>query len=298
MYFPMKNILSYKYHIGEKSATLLMVLTALLWSLGGLLIKMVDSHPLAISGLRSAIATVFILLIIRKPHFTWSFPQIAGAISFSSTVIMFVLATKFTTAANAILLQYISQLLIISVLGMWLLKEKTRPLDVIAIAFIFGGLVLFFMDNLSAGGLMGNIFGLIAGISFGFVFIFARMQKEASPLEMILLGNILTAIIGVPFTFVQPPDTSGWIGILLLGVFQLGIPYILYSIAIKHITALEAVLTSTIEPILNPTWVFLVLGERPGTWAFIGGLIVIVTVIIRGILSNLWHPKHDGRNIP
>ena len=271
-----------------------MVLTALLWSLGGLLIKMVDCHPLAISGLRSAIATVFILLLIRKPHFTWSFPQIAGAISFSSTVIMFVLATKFTTAANAILLQYISQLLIISVLGMWLLKEKTRPLDVIAIVFIFGGMVLFFMDNLSAGGLMGNIFGLIAGISFGFVFIFARMQKEESPLEMILLGNILTAIIGVPFTFVQPPDTSGWIGILLLGVVQLGIPYVLYSVAIKHITALEAVLTSTIEPILNPTWVFLVLGERPGLWAFIDGLIVIVTVIVRGILSNVWHPKHGG----
>jgi drug/metabolite transporter (DMT)-like permease len=292
----MKNILSDRYHIGEKSATLLMVLTAVLWSLGGLLIKMVDCHPLAISGLRSAIATVFILLLIRKPHFTWSFPQIAGAICFSSTVIMFVLATKFTTAANAILLQYISQLLIISVLGMWLLKEKTRPLDLIAMAFIFGGMVLFFMDNLSTGGLMGNIFGLIAGISFGFVFIFARMQKEESPLEMILLGNILTAIIGVPFTFVQPPDTSGWIGILLLGVFQLGIPYVLYSIAIKHITALEAVLTSTLEPILNPAWVFLVLGERPGLWAFIGGLIVIATVIVRGVLSNVWHPKYDNRN--
>ncbi len=257
---------------------------------------MVNCHPLAISGLRSAIAVIFILFLVRKPHFTWSFPQIGGAIAFSGTVIMFVLATKFTTAANAILLQYVSQLLIITVIGMWILKERTRLIDVIAMVFIFGGMVLFFLDNLSAGGLMGNIFGIIAGISFGFLFIFARMQKEGSPVETILLGNILTAIIGVPFTFVQFPDTSGWIGILLLGVVQLGIPYVLYSIAIKHITALEAVLTSTIEPVLNPTWVFLVLGERPGAWAFAGGLIVIVTVIVRGILSNIRRPKSDEWN--
>jgi drug/metabolite transporter (DMT)-like permease len=209
---------------------------------------------------------------------------------------MFVLATKFTTAANAILLQYVSQLLIITMIGMWILKEKARPMDVIAMVFIFGGMVMFFLDSLSAGGLMGNIFGIIAGLCFGFLFIFARMQKEGSPIETILLGNILTALIGVPFTFVQFPDTAGWIGILLLGVVQLGIPYVLYSIAIKHLTALEAVLTSTIEPILNPTWVFLVLGERPGAWAFAGGLIVIVTVIVRGILSNVRHTNKDSRN--
>jgi drug/metabolite transporter (DMT)-like permease len=291
----MQNMLSDQHRMSDKSATLLMVVTALLWSLGGLLIKMVNCHPLAISGLRSAIAVIFILFLVRKPHFTWSFPQIAGAISFSSTVIMFVLATKFTTAANAILLQYVAQLLIITVIGIWMLKEKTRLIDVIAIVFIFGGMVLFFLDNLSAGGLMGNIFGIIAGISFGFLFIFARMQKEGSPVETILLGNILTAIIGVPFTFVQFPDASSWIGILLLGVVQLGIPYVLYSIAIKHITALEAVLTSTIEPILNPTWVFLVLGERPGQWAFVGGLIVIVSVIVRGILANVRRAKSNGR---
>jgi drug/metabolite transporter (DMT)-like permease len=289
----MISILSGNKDISHKSATVLIVITALLWSLGGLLIKMVDCHPLAISGLRSAIASIFILLLVRSPHFTWSFPQIAGAISFSGTVITFVLATKLTTAANAILLQYVAQLLIVTLLGIWLLKERTTLRDVIAMLFIFTGMVLFFFDNLSPGGLMGNIFGVAAGICFALLFIFTRMQKAGSPIETILLGNILTALIGVPFTFVQWPDASSWAGILLLGIFQLGIPYILYSIAIRRITALEAVLTSMLEPIMNPIWVFLVLGEKPGKWAFIGGVIVIVTVIVRGILST-WSQQDHG----
>jgi len=296
MYFHTMNIFSDKYNVSHTSATILIVIAALLWSLGGLLIKMVDCHPLAIAGIRSAVASVLLLLLIRKPNFTWSFPQIAGAVSFSSTLIMFVLATKFTTAANAILLQYVAELLSVTLLGVWLLKEKNRLVDMISIVFVLGGMTLFFLDSLSAGGLMGNIFGLIAGISFGFLFIFARMQKEGSPIEMILLGNILTALIGVPFTFVQPPDTSGWIGLLLLGTVQLAVPYVLYSIAIKRVAALEAVLTSTLEPIMNPTWVFLILGEKPGKWALIGGSIVIVSVIVRGILSNVLRPSHDDRN--
>jgi drug/metabolite transporter (DMT)-like permease len=290
----MISVLSGKNNISHKSATVLIVITALLWSLGGLLIKMVDCHPLAISGLRSAIACIFILILIRKPHFTWSFPQIAGAISFSGVVIMFVLATKLTTAANAILLQYVAQLLVVTLLGIWLLKERVRLRDIVAMVFIFAGMVLFFFDNLSAGGLLGNIFGVIAGICFALLFIFTRMQKAGSPIETILLGNILTAVIGVPFTFVQWPDASGWTGILLLGIVQLGIPYVLYSIAIRRITALEAVLTSTLEPIFNPMWVFLVLGEKPGTWALAGGVIVIVTVIVRGILSNRSRPDRDN----
>lgn len=280
----MKHMLSGQYNVSHTAAIVLIVTTAVLWSLGGLLIKLVNCHPLAISGLRSAIACVFLLLLIRKPHFSWSLPQIAGAISFSATVITFVLATKLTTAANAILLQY-SAPIYVSLLGIWLLKEKVRLLDVITMVFVLGGMVLFFLDSLSAGGLLGNIFGLIAGISFACFFIFTRMQKNESPVETILLGNMLTALIGVPFTFVQFPDASGWVGLLLLGVVQLGIPYVLYSIAIKHVTALEAILTCTLEPILNPLWVLLVIGERPGQWALIGGLIVIVAVTARGIIS-------------
>jgi drug/metabolite transporter (DMT)-like permease len=280
----MKNILSDQYTVSHTTATILIVATALLWSLGGLLIKMVDCHPLAIAGLRSAIASVFLLILMRRPRFTWSFPQVAGAVSFSATVITFVLATKLTTAANAIVLQY-SAPIYVSLLGIWILKERVWLRDIVAMVVVLGGTVLFFLDSLSANGLYGDIFGVVAGISFACFFVFTRMQKEGSPIETILLGNILTALVGVPFTFVQFPDISGWLVLLLLGIVQLGVPYVLYSIAIKRVTALEAVLTCTLEPILNPLWVFLVIGEMPGKWAWIGGLIVIAAVTVRGILS-------------
>jgi len=261
-----------------------MLATAVLWSLGGLMIKLVDCHPLAIAGVRSAVASIFLLILIRRPHFTWSFPQIAGAISLAATFITFVMATKFTTAANAILLQYTAPIYV-SLLGLWLLKEKVKLLDIITMVLVLGGMVLFLIDGLVVGGLAGDLLGIAAGVSFACFFVFTRMQKHESPINTVLLGNILTALVGVPFITLQYPDLYGWIDIALMGIIQLGIPYALYSIAIKRITALEAVLTSAIEPILNPLWVLLVLGEKPGQWALAGGLIVLVSVTVRGIIS-------------
>lgn len=280
----MMDKFSGKSTISHTNAILLMLATAALWSLGGLMIKMVDCHPLAIAGIRSAIACIFLLILIRRPRFTWSFPQIAGAISLAATFITFVLATKLTTAANAILLQYTAPIYV-SLLGIWLLKERVRPLDIITIVLVLGGMVLFLIDGLVVGGLTGDILGIAAGISFACFFVFTRMQKNESPIETVLLGNILTTLVGVPFITMQYPDLYGWIDIVLMGIIQLGIPYALYSIAIKRISALEAVLTSTIEPVLNPLWVLLVIGEKPGQWALVGGLIVLISVTVRGIIS-------------
>jgi drug/metabolite transporter (DMT)-like permease len=105
--------------------------------------------------------------------------------------------------------------------------------------------------------------------------------------ESVLLGNILTALIGLPFMFQGTPSSSSWIGLILLGVFQLGLSYALYTTAVKHITALEAVLIPVVEPILNPVWVFLVIGEAPGRWAFLGGAIVLAAVTGRYVVSAL-----------
>ena len=114
-----------------------------------------------------------------------------------------------------------------------------------------------------------------------------RMQKDGSPLESILLGNFLTAVIGLPFLFGSVPNASGWIYLVILGVIQLGIPYLLYSKAIKHVTAMEAILISLIEPLLNPVWVFLLLGEAPGPMALLGGFIVLAAVTLKCIIAAL-----------
>lgn len=273
-------------------ALLLLAITAILWSLGGLLIKSVDTNPLAIAGSRSAIAVVLFLLVLKKPKITWSRAQIGAALAYAATSILFVTATKTTTAANAVLLQFTAPIYV-ALFSAWLLKERTKLLDWITIALVMGGMVLFFLDNLSTKSLLGNSIGAASGVSFALFIIFMRMQKDGSPLESVLLGNILTAVIGLPFLHQSVPDVSGWIYLLILGVVQLGIPYILFSRAIKHVTALEAILIPVIEPLLNPLWVFLMLGEAPGLLAIIGGVIVLLAITIRCILAALPPPTEE-----
>ncbi len=261
-------------------AIIYLIITAVLWSLGGVLIKSVKWNPIAIAGARSAISSLLIIAYIRKPRFTWSSDQILAAIFYAGTVILFVSANKLTTAANAILLQYGAPIYV-AILGSVILKEKTTLADWITIAVVIFGMFLFFLDELQPGNLFGNIVAILSGIAFALYIIFMRKQKDESPIESTLLGNILTAIIGLPFMLNSSPTGSSWIGIILLGTVQLGLSYILYSIAIKEVTALEAILIPIIEPILNPIWVFLVMGETPGRWAFIGGSIILISVILR-----------------
>lgn len=280
---------------GERyKAIALLVITAVLWSMGGLLIKLINWNPIAIAGVRSAIAALLILIVIRKPKITWSFNQIGGAIAYAGTVILFVMANKMTTAANAILLQYTAPVYV-AIFGAWFLKEKVKWIDWVTIFFVIGGMLLFFIDRVSAGGLAGNIIAIISGIFFAGTAMFMRKQKNESPLESIFLGNVLTALICSPFMFGSMPDASSWAGLLILGIVQLGISYILYSIAIKNVTALEAVLVPVIEPILNPIWVLIVMGEKPGVWSLVGGFIVLFFITARCVIATLKETgKGDG----
>jgi drug/metabolite transporter (DMT)-like permease len=146
-------------------------------------------------------------------------------------------------------------------------------------------MVLFFVDSISAKGMIGNIIAALSGVAFALFTIFMRMQKEGSPVESVLIGNVISAVIGVPFLFSSMPDTKGWFCLVLLGLVQLGLPYILYSKAIKHVTAVEASVIPILEPVLNPVWVFMLLGEKPGALAIIGGVIVIAAITGRCLIS-------------
>lgn len=261
-----------------------LVVTAILWSSGGLLIKWISWNPIAIAGMRSAIAALVLLVALRRPHITWSSAQIGGAIAYAVTVILFVLANKLTTAANAILLQYTAPIYV-ALFGAWFLGERATRLDWITIFVVIGGMALFFLDDLTIGGFWGNVCAISSGVTFACVVLFMRKQKNDSPLESIFLGNILTALVGFPFMFEAMPSASSWTGLILSGVLQLGLSHVLYAAAIKHVAALEAILIAVIEPILNPLWVFLVVGEAPGPWAFLGGFVVLVSVTIRYVVT-------------
>jgi len=268
----------------RSKAILFLLLSAILWSSGGLFIKMVSWNPVAIAGFRSLIAMMVIVAYVRHPRFTWTFPQIGGAIAYAVTVTLFVIATKLTTAANAILLQYTAPVYV-AFLGAWVLEERPQWFDWLTIGMVLGGMALFFIDHLVPGSLLGNILAILSGVSFASFVLFMRKQRNESPFETVILGNLLTGLIGLPFMFGSMPDARSWIGLFFLGVIQLGLSYVLYSKAIKHVTALEAILVPGIEPILNPIWVFLILGERPGKWALIGGFIVLISVTLRSLIA-------------
>lgn len=263
-----------------------MIVTALLWSLAGLAIKSVEWNPMGIAGARSAIAAIVLLVANGTPGFNWSFPQVGGAITYAGTVISFAFANKLTTAANAILLQYTSPVWI-ALLGAAFLGERATWKDWLTIATVIAGMTLFFADDLTQTSLIGTIIAISSGFFFGSLTLFLRKQKKESPMETVLLGNILTALICVPFMLGSSPGSRGWLLLMLSGVFQLGVPYILHATAIKHVPALDAVLITAIEPILNPLWVLLVFGERPGRWALAGGAIVLASVTVRGILAAI-----------
>ncbi|MEP6810512.1 MAG: DMT family transporter [Chthoniobacterales bacterium] len=272
---------------------LLLLLAALCWSLGGVLIKSIDWPPMAVAGGRSAIAIPLLLLFTGRPQFTFSFAQIGGAIGYALTVVLFVFATRMTTAANAIFLQYTAPIYV-ALIGRWYLKERALRIDWLVIAVALGGIALFFMDRLTVAGFWGNIVALGSGLAFASVAIFLRKEKAGSPLTSILLGNILVALAGFPFMF---GNSLGWGDgwrLLLLGTIQLGLPYVLYATAIKQVTALEATLIPLLEPILNPLWVMLALGERPGSWAILGASVVLVAVLARGVVMVVNRPRSNA----
>lgn len=269
----------------RRQAILFLIIASVLWSLGGLLIKLVQWNPLAIAGMRSAITALVLWIYLRRPNFHWSPAQIGGGVAYACTVILFVLANKLTTAANAILLAY-SAPIYVALFGAWFLGEHTRRLDWFIIAIVIGGMALFFLDDLSGGGWWGNICAMLSAIAFAWVVLFLRKQKDGSPFESILLGNLMAALIGTPFMFASMPDARSWLGLILLGVFQLGLSYILFTAALKEVSALEAILIPVLEPLLNPLWVLLFVGETPSAWACVGGLLVLLAVTARGILST------------
>ena len=268
----------------RRQAIFFLVLTALLWSSSGLLIKIMGWQALSILSARSMIAIVVFWVYLRHLKFRWTHLQVAGAIGYAGAQMLFIMATKLTTAANAIFLQYTSPIYII-LLGYWWLGERPQPADWISLFVIFAGLLLFFGDHLSFNGFSGNVLAALSGVAMAVMVLCMRRQKDGVPAHTVLLGNILSALIGLPF-LLQEVWTLSSLGIVsYLGTFQIGLSFVFYSIAIKHVPALESTLILSIEPILNPLWVFLVIGEAPGRVALIGSMLVFGAVTARAMIS-------------
>ncbi len=275
----------------HRRALFLLAVCGLWWSTGGLLIKLVTWHPIAIWSARSAFCAL-LLWTVRRPSLRGiARMEWGAALALAATTGCFIVANKLTTAANAILIQY-SAPIWIALLGRWFLGERASRLDWITIALVLGGIVLFFADELAPGHAAGNLVALAAGVAFAFSTMTLRRvavdHPEIDPVRPVLLGNALAAVLGAPFLFIggPPPGAGGWAALVALGFVQQGAAYLAFTWAIRHATALEAMLIPIIEPILSPLWVALAIAEIPGPWALVGGAIVVGSVSLRAALAR------------
>ena len=258
---------------------------AFFWSTSGLFIKLLDWHPVVISGTRSFLAAVF-LLVVRlisppaklkneSPLVFW-----ASGFIYAFTIFTFVIANKLTTAANVILLQY-SAPVWAAILGWALAKEKPHWEHWAALVFVMGGLLLFFRGSLDSGAVLGNTLSIISGVLLGAHYVFLRMLKNVDSRDALLLAHLITAALSLPFVILYPPSftVSTVLAILYMGFLQMGLASLLLSYGIKRITAIQAMLTAILDPTLSPVWVFVITGERPSLSALAGGVIIISAVV-------------------
>jgi len=259
---------------------------ALLWSSAGAAIKRCALDGWQIAGGRSAVAGLFFLLAVPAARRRPTRALLATAAAYALTVVLFVNATKLTTAANAIFIQSTAPLWVL-LLSPWLLRERPTRAELLAVPVFGGGMALFFLDELSAGQAFGNAVALASGVAFGFCIVGLRRLREEGPAAL-AWGNLLAAAMSAPFAFSGPFPTPLDAGLVLfLGVFQLGLSYLAFSRGLLGTPALEASLLALLEPVLNPVWTYLVAGERPGPWALAGGAVVLAATAWRTVAPTV-----------
>jgi drug/metabolite transporter, DME family len=267
-------------------ARLSLLAAAVLWSTAGAAIKLSALTGWQIAAGRSLVAGAFVLLFFPEARRLPTRRVLLVAVAYAFTVVLFVLATKLTTAANAIFIQDTAPLWVL-LLSPWLLRERPTRSELLAVPIYMLGLGLFFLDDLSAGQRLGNWVALASGVAFALSIVGLRLVSTAGT-SALAWGNLLAALMALPFWGGGPALRPADLGLLLyLGIFQLGLAYVLFSFGLRGTPAVEASLLVLLEPVLNPIWSFLLTGERPGPWALAGGAIVLAATAWRTLAPVL-----------
>lgn len=267
----------------ETIGTIEMLVCALLWSIAGIFMKLIPWNGFAIAGMRSLIAglTMLTYVLIKGYKLVINKKTLTAGLFTGLVYTCFTVANKLTTAANAIVLQFTSPVFIV-VFSALIFKQRIRKRDLSVVVLTLLGIALFFFDQLKPGYVAGNFVAIAAGLFMALMFIFVGDLEPEARFSAIILGQGLTFLIGLPFMLryglsFTPAITAS---ILTLGIFQLGISYILYVKASKYCPPLACCLLGALEPLLNPVWVAIFDGERPGIWTLIGGVIVVASITV------------------
>lgn len=257
---------------------------AIIWSTGGLFIKWTSLSGLELSFGRSLCAAITVALFTRREGFGLNRVTALASLLYAALLLLFVLATKETTAANAIFLQYTAPVYVL-ILEPVLYKEKFRQRDLLTVVACVMGMSLFFVGKLRPQDVTGNLLALASGVCFACYFLLLRhsRSRDVNRASSVIYGNVLVVLIAAPagLATLSNINLHDALSVLYLGVVQIGLAYTLFTLGMaRGIRSLDAGIVGYIEPVLNPIWVFLVIGERPSKWALLGGLIIVSAVVV------------------
>src|SRR5688572_20754455 len=265
------------------------LIAVLIWSTGGLFIKLTTLDAYQVTFYRSLFAGITVAILTRKQGLKIDLFGVMTSIIYATLLFLFVWATNKTTAANAIFLQYTAPIYIL-ILAPFVIGEKFHWRDLVTVVFCIAGMSLFFVGKLEVSDYQGNIAALLSGVFLGLYIMLLRHRRAEgfNPAVAVIYGNFLLALLTLPsgLTAIPVMVPMDWVAVTFLGIVQIGISYVLF---IKGVTGgtrpLDASIIGFIEPLLNPVWVFLFVGERPSNWALLGGIIIITTVAIHTLIQ-------------
>ena len=270
----------------NRKGTLLILFSAISFSLGGLLVKLIPWQALSISSGRCIFSSIVIGLFIyfSKYKLVINKTTIIGSIFVSLMMFAYVYSNKLTTAANAIILEYTAPIFIV-IFNFIFFKKKPTKADIFVIIAVIVGIVIVFIDGLKYGSLLGNIVALISGVFYALSMMLNSFEGGDS-LTSVFLGHCLIAIAGIPFIF-QETDFSSNTLILVtcLGIFQAGLGYALMALGTKYCNPLNAIIVASVEPILNPILVSIFYKETVTLNSILGAVIVIMAIVIYNVIQ-------------
>ena len=269
-----------------RKGTVCVALSAVLYSLGGICIKLIPWNGMSINGARTGIALVIFAAYLMATRHPLRFNRwvLLGSLCTFGTNALFSVANKLTTAANAIVLQFTVPIFVILFAYLFLKQRPTR-LDIVACAVVFGGIVFFFLDSLQMGGGLGNALSLLSGVTYAGVFMMNRMPN-GDAISSVFWGAVLSFCTGLPFLVRETQFTpQALTSLAVLGVFQVGLAYVFLCEGLKTTPPVTASLVAGIEPVLNPILVAMFYGEEMGLFAVIGAVIVVGGVVAYNVLK-------------
>ena len=270
---------------------LLILLSAFFWSLAGVFIKFLDLDPLTIVFYRSLFASLVFIPFLKLSEFRFNTAIVVSVISYTAAITAFVSANKLTTAANAIVLQYTAPVLVY-LFSRLVLGEKIAPANALALAVSMLGVGCISFDSAGKPEMPGVVLALVSGVLFAIYMLNLQRMKELSVSYLTWLNNIFCAVLLLPFSERLLSLSLDQLCIVaVMGAVQLGLPYFLFSKGLQTIRLQEAALIALVEPVLNPLWVALTVGEIPSFATFVGGAMILVALAVRYLWPLLSRPS-------